>query len=65
MILYYFPISRNTVNMTVSEKIYSGVYACVCIIKQGDSDSGVIVCFGTKFKGDGNPNDYFVLYERH
>ena len=31
MILYYFPIAQNTVNKTVSENFYRGVYACICM----------------------------------
>ena len=31
MILYYFPIAQNTVNQTVNEKFYRGVYACICM----------------------------------
>ena len=32
MILYCFPIAQKTVNKTVSEKFYRGVYACICIV---------------------------------
>ena len=32
MILYYFPIAQNTVNKTVSEKFYRGVYACIMYV---------------------------------
>ena len=28
------------------------IYCLMCIIKQGDSGSEVIICFGTKFKSD-------------
>ena len=31
MILYYFPIAQNTINKTVSENFYRGVYACICM----------------------------------
>ena len=31
MIRYYFPIAQNTVNKTVSENFYRGVYACICM----------------------------------
>ena len=31
MIFYYFPIAQNTVNKTVSENFYRGVYICMCM----------------------------------